>query len=589
MVGANYMGGKRNTARAKSKDVIGRAQRRHFGKQRLASALCATQETRVHPSAPTFPSALPEITLAHARCDASTDSGATSSRKVFSGDRLYSPKSPNNTTQRNKPSKILGALNISDQDMSMRAAIDRILQQPSLVGINTPKPKETACIERMQTPVTVRRPTETHLDSDDPDTRHSEIVSKRDFEPPGSHSQIPEHDHTSLPGTDPNMRYEVTESGVLSPPDSPRICDVTSWNAFDDSGYAEAQLFAGGNPFLYTEGNELEKPSTFLDAVHPLPRSSPFPSGSHSPDNSILDLDTSPWAAIWFGRSDDLPENDDDCVDASSLHSIRQPSWSCYIREGSAGVGEEELEPERSRTTCYDKRAFPSTGNNELCTFPPEHGRDSIQFLTSQKVTEDNVPSGISIDFLSDPHPWETIGRILKLEPLKPPAAQSMKISFTKGREGVGCVSPERSGICNARSSAPTSFEMRTDDQSTDDIHVTSSAGPPLLEIADLEVPNADDRTAVDTPDSPCANNSTWPLFNAAPPSTTLGEDDPYTQVHSLQEVPSILVVRCTRNEHSRFSNSLAIIAGTTEAESDVDMTFDGPCLFGDSDLEEEE
>jgi hypothetical protein len=109
------MGGKRNTARAKSKDIIGRAQRRHFGKQRLASALCVTQETRVHPSAPTLSSVLPEITLAHARCDASTDSGATSSRKVFSGDRLYSSTSPSYTTQRNKPSKVLGALDILDR------------------------------------------------------------------------------------------------------------------------------------------------------------------------------------------------------------------------------------------------------------------------------------------------------------------------------------------------------------------------------------------------------------------------------------------------------------------------------------------
>lgn len=48
--------------------------------------------------------------------------------------------------------------------MSMRAAIDRILQQPNLVGIDTPKLKETAYIERMETPVAVRRPTEAHLD-----------------------------------------------------------------------------------------------------------------------------------------------------------------------------------------------------------------------------------------------------------------------------------------------------------------------------------------------------------------------------------------------------------------------------------------
>lgn len=105
----------RNTARAKSKDIIGRAQKRHFGKQRLASALCVTQDNCVHPTAPSLSSVLPEIALAHARCDASTDVGATSSSKVFSRDRLYSSTSPGYTTQRNKPSKVLGALDISDR------------------------------------------------------------------------------------------------------------------------------------------------------------------------------------------------------------------------------------------------------------------------------------------------------------------------------------------------------------------------------------------------------------------------------------------------------------------------------------------
>lgn len=145
MAGANYMGGKRssspaehhwrltykthsprNTARTKSKDVVGRAQRRHFGKRRLASALCVTQENRVHTSAPML-SFLSEITLAHARRDASTDSGATS-RKVISGDRLYSSRSPSNTTQRNKPSKILGALDTLDRVCSFLFVFCSLIQ-----------------------------------------------------------------------------------------------------------------------------------------------------------------------------------------------------------------------------------------------------------------------------------------------------------------------------------------------------------------------------------------------------------------------------------------------------------------------------
>ena len=49
--------------------------------------------------------------------------------------------------------------------MSMRAAIDRILKQPNLSGINTPKLEETAYLERMQTPTAVRRPTDAPFDS----------------------------------------------------------------------------------------------------------------------------------------------------------------------------------------------------------------------------------------------------------------------------------------------------------------------------------------------------------------------------------------------------------------------------------------
>lgn len=425
---------------------------------------------------------------------------------------------------------------------------------------------------------------------------------KHVFNPAVSCPQISKHEHIGLPET---PRYEPTESSVLLSPDfPPRICDVKLWDTSDESANAKAQLFTGANPYLYTEGDEFGKLNTFPDAVDPLPRSSPFPSSSQTSDNLILDLDTSPLAAIRFGQFNHLSEEDDDCVDASSLRSIRQQSRIFSIREGSVPVDdvqstissstssdEEELELEQSRTTrCDDNGTFPSTENNDFrYSFPSEYGRDSIRVLTSQEVTEDNVPSDISIDFLSDPHPWETIGRILKLQPPEPSAAQSVKISFTKDREGVGYTSPETSGTCNARSSDTTSFETRIDDEPPDDIHDASSANPPILEIAELEVPDSDGRMAVDTPNSPRANNSTRPLFDAGPLSTTHGELDPCSHVRMLQEVPPIPVIHCTQNEYTQSSSPIAIIVGTAVAEPDVNITFDGPCLFGDSDLEEDE
>lgn len=442
-----------------------------------------------------------------------------------------------------------------------------------------------------------------HSDLQDLDTQRSEIVSKRVFDAQVLHSHIARHEPTGLPESNLNTRYKATKNDILSPPDSPSgICDA-SRNAFDDIGYAEAQLFTRTNPFFCTEGNELEWPNTFLDAVHLLPRSSPPPSSLQSSDNSILDLDTSPWAAIRPGRSDDLSEDDVGCVEAASLRPIprpifRQPLQSSPIHEDLTGMDEaqfsassftKEPEAKRSRTIwCDDGRAFPPTGNH---VFQPastsESKRSSIRVLTRGQVTEDDAPCDIiSIDFLSDPNPWVTIGNILKLKPPEPSAARSVEINFTKDRKGVGYVSPERSGICDTRSFNATSIETRIHDKLPDDIHAACNADPPIL---NLEASTVDNCVAPDTPDSPRADNSRRPLFHAGPPVTNRSEVNPYIHVHALQDALLIPVIHCTQNEQTRSPAPLAVIVETTAAEPDFDMTFDGPCLFGESDMEEDE
>ncbi|OSD06352.1 hypothetical protein PYCCODRAFT_1464305 [Trametes coccinea BRFM310] len=71
MPGANYMGGKRNAARARVKDATGKAQRDHFGKKRFE--ILRTGLSKGHGSARGQPSGMgsgprviPEISLAHA-------------------------------------------------------------------------------------------------------------------------------------------------------------------------------------------------------------------------------------------------------------------------------------------------------------------------------------------------------------------------------------------------------------------------------------------------------------------------------------------------------------------------------------------
>ncbi|KAF8841808.1 hypothetical protein BDN67DRAFT_489364 [Paxillus ammoniavirescens] len=164
MAGANYMGGKRNAARARTKDAAGRAQKRHFGRQRLAAALCMTREDRrIHLSKPTLSSVLPEIDLAHARRDI-VDDVPSPVNQAFESVRLHSPPSPNDDKRRRNPSKILVALDTSDH-ISMRAAIDRILRRPDLVGLRGQGLKQTTNNERIHGPMVVRGSTDFYPDS----------------------------------------------------------------------------------------------------------------------------------------------------------------------------------------------------------------------------------------------------------------------------------------------------------------------------------------------------------------------------------------------------------------------------------------
>ncbi|KAI0324594.1 hypothetical protein GY45DRAFT_1331373 [Cubamyces sp. BRFM 1775] len=70
MPGANYMGGKRNAARARVKDATGKVQRNHFGKKRfeiLRTGLSKGQATTSHAQrARSGLNARHEISLAHA-------------------------------------------------------------------------------------------------------------------------------------------------------------------------------------------------------------------------------------------------------------------------------------------------------------------------------------------------------------------------------------------------------------------------------------------------------------------------------------------------------------------------------------------
>ncbi|KAF8896553.1 hypothetical protein BD779DRAFT_593990 [Infundibulicybe gibba] len=137
MAGANYMGGRRNAAKTRSKDLARRTQKGFFNRQRmdiLSKGLTgAKMKTRVSNSTIGLPERrTSSIELAHAKNKIhpapQDDLGSIISRSD-------PPTSPESRRRPRSPSKVLEALDTSDS-MCRRAAFDRILDLPDLAGLS---------------------------------------------------------------------------------------------------------------------------------------------------------------------------------------------------------------------------------------------------------------------------------------------------------------------------------------------------------------------------------------------------------------------------------------------------------------------
>nr|GAT52447.1 predicted protein [Mycena chlorophos] len=152
--GANYMGGRRNAARTRSKDTVGRAQKNHFHRQRLdvlSNGLSRAQTGRAPSVTSGYgPKATAEdIGLSHAPGhgrrqvlseinEASARSvprqppsrSASTSMKANEKDKDSSPGSKSAT------SRVLDALD-SIEPISMRSVRSRILSIPDLAGLSS--------------------------------------------------------------------------------------------------------------------------------------------------------------------------------------------------------------------------------------------------------------------------------------------------------------------------------------------------------------------------------------------------------------------------------------------------------------------
>ncbi|KAJ7746342.1 hypothetical protein B0H16DRAFT_1557108 [Mycena metata] len=157
--GANYMGGKRNAARARSKDTTGRAHKNFFSRQRLD--ILSKGLSGGAPSGGSTSGLGPRITasdidLSHAKHLApgsSFDREDLVSRRV---DTESTPSRPTHLTEEtrsrirsssgSRSSRILEALDITEP-LAMRAAMNKILSFPDLAGLS-PGPRSPPSMKR---------------------------------------------------------------------------------------------------------------------------------------------------------------------------------------------------------------------------------------------------------------------------------------------------------------------------------------------------------------------------------------------------------------------------------------------------------
>ncbi|THU95638.1 hypothetical protein K435DRAFT_966291 [Dendrothele bispora CBS 962.96] len=143
--GANYMGGKKNTAKARTKDTSGRTQKRFFGQQRLNLVNSRNATKRPGHTLSSRPTSFPDISLSHAR----HNTKPSFAEGGFVPDAIHvKPCTPTSRSKLSKlsenvkssaviptKSKVLQFLD-SSEPLSCRAAMDRVLALPDLAGLS---------------------------------------------------------------------------------------------------------------------------------------------------------------------------------------------------------------------------------------------------------------------------------------------------------------------------------------------------------------------------------------------------------------------------------------------------------------------
>ncbi|KAJ7760721.1 hypothetical protein DFH07DRAFT_771797 [Mycena maculata] len=137
--GANYMGGKRNAARTRSKDTTGRVHKTHFGRQRLeilSKGLGGRGTSGGTPSGYGPRITASDIALSHAKHLEEEEEANIILATVPTPHRKLPATSHKRSSSGSRSSRVLETLDTTEP-LAMRAALDKILSLPDLAGLYT--------------------------------------------------------------------------------------------------------------------------------------------------------------------------------------------------------------------------------------------------------------------------------------------------------------------------------------------------------------------------------------------------------------------------------------------------------------------
>jgi hypothetical protein len=424
--------------------------------------------------------------------------------------------------------------------------------------------------------------------------------------------------------------YDDHFSGRTSQPPSPDHCTATihesplrciedglqeSW--VSDSGYADMDTAETGNRHGFTLTHDLLDPQRYsLSPSNSFPFS--FGSISQGTEEQILDMDTSPpssqnsfsqlrggWSSNHEHFLQRSPSSPTSPITSSALipESFRWNSVECSspisqslfhtsdVKQFSASSCETQYAPTTdARNSEAVEKSFAEISNtghrrpfqtsySVTPTEPAEsHSFNSWHDFSSFRDSDTHDP-GLPLDILNDPDPWATIGRILNLEIVE--EHDNDDVNFTRGREGVGYVRhrlDETAHVWNPPRNSTIrlgSIKSESEDQSKAmmdnevEEHLGEPTGHCFYQSQHSQVSQSEERPSPDH--SIIAKDMKFADQNESLCALTVAESEVLTESRCNPATPTHRVppqdVQCSG--------------------IDDDM-YGGPCLFEDSDSEDD-